>query len=356
MEWADKDTGLMLSSNKLTDVSIRQITDSQLPFVEQLFYNYPYKDFQLKQLGIPKRTMAAILKDSLQGEKVFNCAFWEEEHMTGMLSARYLPWISTQFSANMYSLKHMLSDNKDSDFYYTMLSYITGQIDEMDFLDCRVANGDIDAIQALESFGFRFAGNEVYMVNSLVNSSHLQTGKIEGIEKCSSLHRDKVVELARRTHVHNRYMYDPYVDRNEAIELYSKYMAGFAFGPDYRSIVKVEGGKLLGFLFYKYNRNLSEKVGGSYASLDFIGVDTDAQNQGIGEQLNRAALADLASTGTTRVVVRTFGNNYPAIRICQKVGFQITASDLHFHLWLRPKGKLNTSVDSAPVLSLRSLA
>jgi ribosomal protein S18 acetylase RimI-like enzyme len=356
MEWPCKGDGLMQPSNGLVKVSIQPIRRHHLSAAEQLFYNYTYKDFQLSQLGISKVTMAANLKETLEGENVFNCGLWEEDRMTGLLSAKHLPWISRQFGANMYTLQHMLTDNKGSGFYHTMLSYLNGQIEDMDFLDCRVANGDIDAIQALESYGFRFAGNEVYMVRSLAKSPPDPNMTVKGVERCSPSLREKVMELAKRSHVHNRYMYDPYIDRKEATEIYSKYMEGFAFGPDYRSLVKVSKGKVLGFLFYKFNRTLSNKMGGKYASLDFISVDPEVQNQGIGEQLNRAALLDLASTGTTHVVVRTFGNNYPAIRICQKVGFQITASDLRFHLWLRPKAKLDTGVEDKPVLTLRSLA
>ena len=346
----------MPSSKGMTKVSIQPVEQSHLVAVEQLFYNYPYKDFQLRQLGIPKAAMASNLRDSLAEEQNFNCAFWEYDQLTGLLSARKLPWISKQFNASMYTLLHMLSSNKGSGFYYTMLSYLTSQIKGMDFLDCRVANGDIDAIQALESFGFRFTGNEVYMVRSLIDNPPGPHQVLDGIEPCTEEHRKDVIKLANRIHVHNRYMYDPYVDRTEASAIYRKYMEKHAFGPEYRTIVKVFKGKLLGFLVYKYNRPLSKKVGKKYASLDFIGVDAEFQNQGIGAELNCAALLDLASTGTTHAVVRTFGNNYPAIRICQKAGFQITSSDLHFHLWLRPKAKLDTDMDAAPMLTLRSLS
>jgi ribosomal protein S18 acetylase RimI-like enzyme len=346
----------MMHHGKLAKLSIQPIEKSHLAAAEQLFYQYPYKDFQLHQLGIPKDSMASILKDSLAGEKVFSFALWQEDQIVGILSARYLPWISGQFGANMYSLQHMLTDNKDSNYYHTMLSYITGQIDDLDFLDCRVATGDINAIQALEGYGFRFVGNEVFMVSSLRQPSSSYE-EDQGCVPCSAQLREKVMDLAIRTHAHNRYMYDPHIPRQEAMKIYGKYMADFAFGPDYRSIVKVDGERVLGFLFYKYNRALSQKVGGKYASLDFIGVDTEVRNKGIGEELNRAALWDLAREGADHVVVRTFGNNYPAIRICQKVGFQITASDLHFHLWLRPKAKTKLEPDAAgkPFVNLASL-
>ncbi|MGD9125174.1 MAG: GNAT family N-acetyltransferase [Desulfarculaceae bacterium] len=346
-----------MNTKELAGISIQPVKQDHLINAEQLFLKYHYKDFQLHQLSIPKNTMALILRDSLKGDKVFSCALWQEDRMAGLLSARHLPWMSQQFGANMYSLQHMVTDNKQSAYYYTMLAYITGQMDDLDFLDCRVATGDINAIQALEGFGFRFVGNEVYMVRSLEKAPIPENEQVTGCVPCAPPLREKVMDLAIGTHVHNRYMYDPHIPHKDAMEIYSKYMADFAFGPDYRSMVKLSGNRVLGFLFYKVNRNLSERVGKKYASLDFIGVDAKFQNQGIGEELNRAALIDLAMAGATHVVVRTFGNNYPAIRICQKVGFQITASDLHFHLWLRPKAraKLESAADGKPFVSSTSL-
>jgi ribosomal protein S18 acetylase RimI-like enzyme len=345
----------MQPTNELSKIAIQPILREHLPAAERLFYGYPFKDFQLHQLDISKSIMASFLRESIENNELDSCGFWEEAELVGLLSARHLPWISKQLGANMYTLQHMLSKPKGSEFYYTMLSYITGQINELDFLNCRVATGDVDAIQALESFGFRFVGNEVYLVRSFMKNPLSEDDYLTNCIDCKPAMQKDVVSLAKRIHVHNRYMYDPNIPRQHASKIYSDYITKYAFGQDYRSVVKFVDGKLVGFLFYKFNRPLSEKVGNKYASLDFIGVDPEAQNQGIGEQLNRAALLDLAKADATHVVVRTFGNNYPAIRICQKVGFQITASDVHFHLWLRPKAKLDESVTDPPVVNLRSL-
>ena len=148
------------------------------------------------------------------------------------------------------------------------------------------------------------------------------------------------MDLVENTHVHNRYMYDPEVPPHKAAEIFSRYVSGFGFEKDFRHLIKLEEGRVVGFIFYKFNTALSETTGGRYASLDFIGVDNRAQNAGLGDELNRAALFDLAAQGATHVAARTFGSNYPAIRILHKVGFKITSSDLHFHLWLRPAAQV----------------
>lgn len=220
-----------------------------------------------------------------------------------------------------------------------MLNYVMDQIPDVDFFDCRVSTADKNAIQALENAGFRFVGNEVYMARSLVQSPvPKEYGQTDCIP-CPYELQTEVLELAKKTHFHNRYMYDPEVRHQDAVNVYRKYLADLGFKKEFRTMIMRNGQKLLGFIFYKYNNVLSQIVGNKYASLDFIAVNPEAQNSGVGEALNKAALFDLVRSSATHVVVRTFGSNYPAIRICQKVGFKITSSDLHFHLWVRPRAQ-----------------
>ena len=331
-----------------TALSIEPLAMEDLPEAEDLFNTYSFKDFQLKQLGIPKHKMAGFLKRSLVGKGVFNAILREEGRLVGLVSAKFLPWMSQLMGAKMYSMQHFVTAGKRAGFYQTMLQYVMDQIPDMDFLDCRVASGDINAIQALENSGFRFVGNEVYMVRSLRDSpAHYQNACPDCVP-CNEELKPEVMKLVEETHFHNRYMYDPQVSAKDAADIYSKYLAGFAFTPDYHSLIKVSGGVVQGFIFYKFNSALSQMVGGShYASLDFIGVRQDRQNRGLGEKLNQAALYDLTADHTSHVVCRTFGSNYPAMRILQKVGFKITSSDLHFHMWLRPRAQAKHGIHSA---------
>lgn len=331
-----------MNDTLLKELSIQALDKEDLdasPELDALFIGYPFKAFQLKQLNIPRKKMLAYLKSGLKDDQVQSAYLTEDGRLVGLISVRYLPWLSGHFKANMFSLQHLLTSGKEPGYFQNMIRYLLDQMEDIDFLDCRVAAGDISAIQALENSGFRFVGNEVFLVRSLLKDPVEESYQHPECIPCPEDMHSQVFDLAARTHFHNRYMYDPEVEPEEAEAIYQRYLSGLAFTYDYHCLIKVHQGRVEGFIFYKFNQRLSEMVGGRYASLDFIGVDHAAQNKGLGDALNQAALWDLAQHGATHVVVRTLGSNYPALRICHKVGFKITSSDLHFHHWLRPKAR-----------------
>ncbi len=328
-----------MSETGFSNLQISPLAPEDLAGVEELFLGYPYKDFQLRQLGIVKKNMVAFLKTTLEGPEVSSICLKEEGRVVGLISAKHLPWLSKTFGARMYTLQHLLTADRPAGYYQTMLHYLLEMMPQIDFLDCRVAGGDIAAIQALENSGFRFVGNEVYLARNLRGQEVPAEWAQTGCEPCPQRMRDQVMELVRQTHFHNRFMYDPEVPAQQAAQIYQRYLSGVAFDSDFRSQVRLEGDKVKGFILYKFNTGLSQIVHGRYASLDFIGVATGDQNGGVGESLNQAAIWDLKQSGVTHVVVRTFGTNYPALRIVHKIGCKITSSDLHFHFWQRPQAK-----------------
>ncbi len=324
-----------MNSFDFRDLTICPLTDNDLEEVRGLLFDYPYKDFQLQQLGIPKEKMVSFLECSLFADHTRQACLREGGKLVGLIGIGALPWMSGLFGVKMFTLKHFLTADKSQGYFQTMIRYVLDQMSLVEFLDCRVASGDIQAIHALENAGFRFVGNEVYLARSLERNPVPEDYADTDCVPCPDELRDQVLKLVEEAHVHNRFMYDPEVSQEQAANIFRKYVSGIAFEEGYRIMVKRSGDKVDGFIIYKFNPGLSQAVDGSYASLDFIGVDRSSQNKGIGEILNRAALADLSASGAGHVVVRTFASNYPAIRILHKVGFKITSSDLHFHHWMK---------------------
>lgn len=324
-----------MNSFDFRDLTIRPLTQADLEEVRGLLFRYPFKDFQLQQLAIPKEKMVSFLERSLFADHTRQVVLREGGKLVGLIGIGALPWMSGLFGVKMFTLKHFLTADKSQGYFQTMIRYVLDQMSLVEFLDCRVAAGDIQAIHALENSGFRFVGNEVYLARSLQGRPLPQEFANTGCVPCPDRLRPRVLELVEQTHVHNRFMYDPEVSAEQAANIFRKYVSQIAFEEGYRIMVKHQGDEVEGFIIYKFNPGLSEAVGGSYASLDFIGVNQNSQNRGIGEDLNKAALFDLAASKAGHVVVRTFASNYPAIRILHKVGFKITSSDLHFHHWMK---------------------
>jgi ribosomal protein S18 acetylase RimI-like enzyme len=326
-----------MSNPRPSGLRIQSLEDRDLPSVRHLFCQYSYKDYQLSQLEIPKEKMVDLFTGGLSDEHAKNFCLWEEEEVVGFVSLKTQPWLSEYFEAKMCSIQHLLGLGSKQDHYESMVKYVLDHIEGIDCWACRVASSDIFAIHALENTGFRFVGSEAYLVKSLKDASLSEDYFLTGCEPCEKERLPEVLDIVDNNHFHNRYMYDPNIAPHKAIGIYKDFLSSCAFEKDFRLLVKRSGQEIHGFILYKFNAGLSEMTGRRYASLDFIGVSAGKKNAGIGVALNKAAVVDLVRAGVSHLVVRTLASNYPAIRICNKIGFKLTSTDLHFHYWVRPR-------------------
>ena len=140
-----------MNNSELKELCIQPLSEADLPEVENLFLGYPYKDFQLRQMDIPKARMVKFLQRSLQAKAARSACLREDDRLVGLISAVHLPWMSGLFGANLYTLQHFLTEGKGPGYFQNMLRYFIDQIADVDFIDCRVASGDVNAVQALEN-------------------------------------------------------------------------------------------------------------------------------------------------------------------------------------------------------------
>ena len=305
--------------------------------LKDLFYSYEYKDYQLKKLGIPKSTMMDWLLSNLQHKNVYNLYSQYSGQICGLISARYQPWISKKLNLRSMSLLHFLASSQDPLLLRQLLNRFFSEMLGFDLLDCRLPSGDINALNILEDFGFHFVGNEIFMARNMKDYQEPQNKDLQGFQRCPDHLWPRVIELVERVHIHNRYINDSHISDYRARRIYKSYIAEFGGKEPYRHLIYQRNNRVLGFIIYKLNKQLSRFVGRSYASLDFIGVDPDVRSKNIGFLLNMAALKDLAHEGVDHVVVRTLGSNLPALRILSKAGFEVTSTDCHFHYWGLPQ-------------------
>ena len=213
-------------SFRFRNLSLNPFTENDLEEVGALFRDYPHKDFQLQQLDIPKNKMVDFLKRSLYLNNTNQACLRESGRVVGLIGIGALPWMSRLFGAKMYSLRHFLTADRSQGYFQTMIRYVLDQMPEVDFLDCRVASGDIQAIHALENLGFRFVGNEVYLARSLTKAEIPEKYGRTGCVPCPDELKSQVLALVEQTHVHNRFMYDPEVTPEQANNIFRKYVSG----------------------------------------------------------------------------------------------------------------------------------
>ncbi len=306
--------------------------------VRRLFQEYPHKDFQLKSMKVSKEGMADYLQTTLKSPDTQSICLKANGKLTGLIALKSLPWMSEHFGLKMYAVPHLLAGFEGSLVRARLLRYVIEELQEVDFLDCRIAADDVYAAQALEAAGFRYVGTEAFLGQELRRDEPFDPPADIEIAECSRADRKQVLEIVESTHVHNRFACDPLIDPDLARTLYRKLVDNCFDQSQFTTLVARGHGAVQGFIISKTNETFCQLVGKKTGSLDFIGVRPDNRNRGLGACLNRAALQRMAQQGVQYVGVRTLANNYPALRITFKTGFAVTSTSLHFHRWIkRPK-------------------
>lgn len=303
--------------------------------VGQLFRDYKHKDYQLKVMGVSKEQMVKYLEKSLSKPNMQSICLREKGRLVGLIALQSLPWMSEHFGLRMFAVPHLLARSSGPLVHARLLRYVIEELQDVDFLDCRVAIDDIYSAHALEICDFRYVGTEIYMGQVLKSTNPPESHPDYEIKPCTPQERDEVVQIAGETHVHNRFVNDPIIHENAIKSLYGRLVTNCFEDRQFNVLVAHSQGKVQGFIITKMNLTFGREVGQLSGSLDFIGVRHEARNRGLGVTLNRWALYHLAEKNSVFVAVRTLASNYAALATCFRTGFSITSTSLHFHRWIR---------------------
>jgi len=302
-------------------------------------------------MGVPKETMVEYLEGTLTQPHVQGICLRDEGKVVGVIALQALPWMSEHFGLHMYAVPHLLSHSESPLVRARLLRYVIEELDDVDFLDCRVAVDDVYSAHALEICGFRYVGSEIYMGQELKRPRKPEPHPGFEIVPCEERDREQVLEIAADTHVHNRFIYDPVIREAAAKSLYRNLVSNCFDRDEFDVLVARIRGKVEGFIISKINPDFSRVVGKSCGSLDFIGVRPETRCRGLGVGLNRWALYSMARKRAVYAAVRTLASNYPALATCYRTGFRMTSTSLHFHRWIHRPARSSRSrytADSAP--------
>jgi len=279
--------------------------------------------------------MVNYLEKSLSKPNMRSICLRGNGRLVGLIALQSLPWMSEHFGLRMFAVPHLLARSDGPLIHVRLLRYVIEELQDVDFLDCRVAIDDIYTAHALEMCDFRYVGTEIYMGQTLESLPSPEPHPDYEIRPCTSMEREQVIQIAGETHVHNRFVYDPIIHKDAAQSLYKRLVNNCFEDHQFDVLVARARGKVQGFIITKMNPAFAQEVGLLSGSLDFIGVRPEARNRGFGIALNRRALYHLAKKKVGYTAVRTLANNYAALSTCLRTGFSITSTSLHFHKWIR---------------------
>ncbi len=312
-----------------------RLPDDLLPDLSALLRRYPHRNHQLRTLGVDKNAMTAYLLGGMDRADTRVLFEVREGHLEGLIQVVPDTLLSQRLGRRMWSIRHVLS--ADDGRFGVVRRLVSALVEDLegraDMVTARVASGDLVALNALERNGFRVVTGEIAGVvrPTRVVSAH-PAGLV--IEVMRPDHVEDVAAIAGRSHVHNRFAYDPRFDRDEVRLLYEDLIRRYAEDPDTTSLVaRTRDGTILGFISTRLNRAISDATNRTLASLDFIGVQPDVRTRGIGDALNQHALARMYSLGVHAITVRTLMNNFEALGVLQKLGMRITSSNVVLHRW-----------------------
>ena len=311
--------------------------------IYHLFYDYKFKDYQHQFMGVSKERMTEYLKKTLVEPNVQSICMREGNQLVGLISLKSLPWISEHFGFRMYAVIHLLAKGENPLVHARLLRYVMEEVHDVDFLDCRVAVEDVCSAHALEICGFHYVGTEIFLGRSLKAEDTTEPHSNFKIRPfIQRRDQDQLLAIAGETHIHNRFIYDPFINENVAKSLYQRLVANCFKHKQFHVLVAQSRGTVEGFIISKLNLPFSQEVGFQCGSLDFIGVRPETRNRGLGQALNQWALYHLAQKGVVFTAVRTMASNYAALALVYRTGFRMTSTSLHFHKWVnRPRASFN---------------
>lgn len=314
-------------------IRLDKYKDADAPELKKLFIDYPYKNFQLANIGIDKNRMVDYLIDTISGEEIFNFSAYHLEKLKSFISLRKLKVLSDFFGYSIYSIRHFLKQNQDEKATQLLLNFAVSCMQDANVITSKVASDDINIIHSLEENSFNFVGNQIDLILNLEDYSILEGIDEKNISLVTEEELPGVLNIIEMVHTKNPYAYDPYFDNNKVKKLYQKITIDAFKNKTYKIFVYKLKNKIIGFITLKYNYNFSSYSKKKCASVDFIGVDKSNAFKGLGSQLNAFIVNLLKKENYDICAVKTLSDNYSALRICNKLGFKITASSLLFHKW-----------------------
>lgn len=295
----------------------RPLTPLDRDPIRALFAAWPHRRDLHRALRLDPARVADHLADRALGHPA---RLLRDPHgLRAFLTLREIPWLTAHFGHPVARVEHLhgapLAPLLDRPLPTLTLA--------------RAAAADLPALHALADRGFRVVAADLTGVIRL-DAPPTVDPAIE-VTPLTPAELDAAAHLAARGHPHSPFAHDPRIGPLTAGHLYAAQLRRRPDDPDSHVLAARHRGRLQGFIVARVIHHPAAAA--PLGNLDFIAVDPDHRHHGLGDHLNRAALAALHARGVTAVTVRTLATNTAALATLRRLDWRIAAADLIHHHW-----------------------
>ena len=142
----------------------------------------------------------------------------------------------------------------------------------------------------------------------------------------NSVDLPRILEISWQ-HRHNHIIYDAFLDKNKAGQLFSERVREFSIKTAARIYALKRGSEVIGFVSYLepalFNLAINKKI----TTVDLIVVDDKCRGNNFGVYLLGESLKREKEIGFKEVELRVASDNYQALSLYTKLGFKVISGD-----------------------------
>lgn len=235
-------------------------------------------------------------------------------------------FLSECFQRDIYLLN--IREERGRTDYSQRIGRILEALEGRPYVVCKHNTSDTPAIHALEKCGFRLMSVDATLVLEPDAQKKRKDSKVRGIsiEKVGPKDAKRFADLLDRKHrfFDNTHFYmSPFLDDALCDTLYGRWIMKDVCGRTEENYAVMHKGEVAGFVLCFKNND--ETI------IDLIWVDEELRERGVGTSL----ILNLAkNNGYGKITTNTQLTNYDALRMYQRIGFDIRKAYAVFH-WSR---------------------
>jgi ribosomal protein S18 acetylase RimI-like enzyme len=192
------------------------------------------------------------------------------------------------------------------------------------FISCKVATADLPWASLLEDLGFRLVDTAVLLEKPLGGKVEIPAGRAE-VRWAKAADRKQVMAVAGRSFRFSRFHLDVKIPTATAHRLKAEWAGNFFTGGRGEAmLVAVVEDRVAAFLLLLQG---PEKD----VTIDLMAVDPDHRQVGLASHLIAQAMVHYGDQGRDRMLVGTQIANVPSLRLYEKLGFRVCATNYVFH-------------------------